>query len=192
MDSNLEIGLSDAAETELFEDIDQQAGFDAVPGEERHGLKYLATTGHLTSQRLHQPRQLRIKQVDQRPSRQFGDPTTAGGRDLAAEIQGPAIEALDESEVGLCQQRSQKSVHEFGTEAGYIRIDPHKDVAAGGVQALPERFALAPIRSLGWKNVRMVNDPNPQVRDDFHRTIFGTTVDDDELIEQREAFYELL
>lgn len=63
MSTLFEIDLSDRAQTELIENIDEQAGLDSVPREERNALQYFSAATIFARERLDYTRKFREKQI---------------------------------------------------------------------------------------------------------------------------------
>src|SRR5438067_12474675 len=72
-----EVDLRDGVETDDIEEIDEQARFDAVAGEERQLHQYVAAPRVLTRQRLDEPTELREERVQERAREELGDATAA-------------------------------------------------------------------------------------------------------------------
>ena len=106
MNALFKIDLGDGVETELAKEVDQQAGFDPVAGEERHALEGGAAPGVLARQRLNHAGELRIKKIEKRSNRQFGDSAASFGEELPISFERTTIETFDVLNVGFPQQRS--------------------------------------------------------------------------------------
>lgn len=63
MSTLFEIDLSDGSQTELIENIDEQAGLDSVPREERHALQYFSAAAIFAREGLDDSREFREEQI---------------------------------------------------------------------------------------------------------------------------------
>src|SRR5207248_11136717 len=120
VDAHAQVDLGDAVEPEALEDVDQVPYLDSIAGEEGQPLQQLAAARVLAGQRLQQPRELRIEEVDHRARRELGDAAAAGGLLLAAEAQWAAVEALHVADPGIGQQRPDGPVDELGMDVGDV------------------------------------------------------------------------
>src|SRR6185295_746571 len=94
VDALLHVDLRDRAEASALQRVDQQAGLDAVAGEERKLLQQRAASTLFAGEGLHHPRELREEQVEDRPRRELGDAPTAGRLQLAVDAKRSLIEGL--------------------------------------------------------------------------------------------------
>src|SRR5262249_36836072 len=160
VDAHSEVGLGDAVQTEVLDDVDQVASLHTVPGEEGQSLEQLTPAGILTSQRLYQPGQHRIEEIDERACRELGNPSTTGGLKLAAEVQRPPVETFDVADPGVDEQRADRAVHELRVDVGDVGIAPDDDVSLQHVEALPQGFALTLERAVARQNLGMLHHGN--------------------------------
>src|SRR5207237_2702533 len=107
----------------------EQAQLDPIAGEERHAFQHLTPAGVLAGERLHHAGELRKEQVEQRSGGQLGDPASALGLNLRAELQRAPVEALDILHLGIAQQRPEQAVDELGVDVADVSVNPADQVA---------------------------------------------------------------
>ena len=177
----------------LQEQIDQQAGLDAVAGEERQLLQHGPPPGLLAGQRLDQAGQLWVEQVEQRPGRQLGHAPAARRLEHAAwPTDRPLVEPFDELDALVLQQRADQPVDEARVDVADVGVDPGDDVALQDVQALPERLALAPVAAVLRQDVLVDVDRDAKLRGDLAGAVGGAAVDQHDLVKQRVALHQLV
>src|SRR6185295_5223478 len=136
------------------------------------------------------PRELGEEQVEDRPRGELGDAPAAGRLQLAVHAQRPLIEGLHELQVRAHEERTNDPVDEFRMRVRDVRIDPHDDVAAQHVQALPQRLAFADVIAGAGKDLAVDVDRYALLPRDVARAVLGIRVDDDDLVDEREALHQ--
>jgi hypothetical protein len=151
--AHTKVYLRDRVQAQPVIGVDQQADLDAVARRERHRHQQFAGSRILAAERLQHTAQLGPQRREQWPCHQLGDPATAGGALVAAgvaHVQRPPIEALDQMNAVLGEQRPEQPRHEHRVRVDQIGVDENHDVAAGGRQRAPQHLAFAgPRRDLG-------------------------------------------
>src|ERR1700722_2556422 len=149
-----EIDLGQAGQADLLVHVDQHADLDPVAGEERHVGEQLPTGRELARQRLHEARELRVEEVEERLGHQLGDPAAAVGDGLLALLERTPVGGLDELDAGVLEYRAEGPVDEVLLEVGGVCVGEHDDVASCGGQGAPHRAALALRGAVaGWELV---------------------------------------
>ena len=105
--------------------VDQQGQLDGVPVGQTALLQHRARGGRLAGQGLLDGGQKGEEQIDDGLGHQFGDPPAAVGRSL----ERSAVEALDQGDRVVAQQRTEQPGHEMGLEVGHVGIDEDDEVA---------------------------------------------------------------
>ena len=77
MDPPLEVDLAEPFEPDALGGVDQVPDLDRVAGEERDRLEERPAARVLARERLDQPRQLRVEEVDERPRDELRDSAAA-------------------------------------------------------------------------------------------------------------------
>ena len=173
--------------------VDQGGELDGVPRGDGEPLEQVASYGPLPRQRLHQPRQLRPLQRDQRPGDQLGDPPALERARATGQVaEGPFVEALHQRDAGVGQQRPEQAADEVGVPVEEVGVHEHHQVAAGHEQRLPHRLALAPVGAeLRTDLVRAMHSCAGVGR--CREGVIGRVrVDDDDLVEQRGRLHQRL
>ena len=123
--------------------VDEVADLDRVAGEERDRLEQRPAARVLAGQRLDHPRQLRVEEVDERSGDELRDPAAAALLEDAALDDRALVVALDVLQPRLVEERPERPVDHARVPVLHVRVGPDDDVAAGLVDRLPERLALA-------------------------------------------------
>src|SRR5207247_158796 len=178
MDALAHVDLRDRVEARALERVDEQPGLDAVPGEERELLEQRATAALLAGERLHDARELREEEVEHRSRRELGHASAAGRLQLTARPDGPLVEGLDELDLRPLQERAEHAIHELRMRVRDVGVDPHHEIAARHVQALPERLAFAAISTAFGKDLVVDEDGDALAGRDLERGVVRATGSD--------------
>src|SRR4029079_15828471 len=131
--------------------------------------------------RLDQTGQLRVEEVEEWAGGQLGDAATAGRLEHPARSANrPLVEAFDELDPLVLQERADETVHEPGMNVADVGVDPGDDVALQDVEAFPEGLALARIRAVLRQDVLVDVDGDAEIGADLARPIGRTAVDQDD------------
>ena len=174
-----------------FDDVDEVPDLHGVAGEEGQRLEQAPPAGVLAGERLDQAGQLGEEEVDQRPGDKLGDPAAAALLEDAALDDRAAVVALDVLDALLGDQRADRAVDHARVPVADVRVGPDDDVAAGLVEALPQRLALAGEAAVARQNL-LVDDHSGAFRcGDLAGPIGRVGVDDEQLVHQRMALHQL-
>src|SRR5205807_1919925 len=93
--------LGECVEPAGAQGVDQHPDLDAVAGGERDRLEHRSPAGELARQRLSEPGESRLVEIEQRPGHQFGDaPALVGDLGLAdAERATAAVPSVDAASI---------------------------------------------------------------------------------------------
>ncbi len=78
-----------------------------------------------------------------------------------------------------------------GCQSRDVRVRPGDEVPGRGVQALPERFALAAVRAVARQHVRVNHHSRALRLGDRARVVVRLGVDHEQLVDQRELLHQL-
>ena len=135
VDPNPEVDLGDRLHAEEGGNVDQEGQFYGVAVGQAALLQHGARRGRLPGQGLLDGGQKREEQVDDAAWPSARSPV----RRHRAPLERSPVEALDQGDRVVGQQRPEQSGHEVGLEVGDIRIDEDDEVALAALSA--ERMA---------------------------------------------------
>ena len=137
----------------------------------------------LPRQRLVQPGQLGEEQPDQRAGDQLGDPA-ALERDRDAAVEHRAlVEALDQLDARVGEQRAEQAGHEVGVPVDQVGVHEDDQLAGGDEERLPHRLALARPGAEVGADLRGAVHGRAGVGRDGVRVVGGVGVDDHDLVD---------
>ncbi len=125
--------------------VHQGGQLHAVADRDAQRLHQAAAGRPFPGQRLDHAGQLRPPQADQRPGDQLGDPAALGRGGAVGLGANPGVEALDQADLLVGEQRPEQPGDEVRPPAGQVGVDEDQQVARGHQQRLPQRLALAGI-----------------------------------------------
>ena len=188
--AHAQVDLGHGVETHAVEHVDEHAQLDAVAGDERDGLEQLAARGELAGERLHEPGQLRPGEVEERAGDELAHPAAAVDVDGAVTDQRPVVEALDEGDAGIVEQRAEQPGDEARLDVTEIGVDRGDEVAGARGEALPQRLALA-VRGSEIGHHRVLPDHGRAGgRSDLGGGVLRPGVDDEDLVHETGAVDE--
>ena len=110
VDSPFEIDLAEPFEADSLGHVDEVAHLHGVAREEGDGLQEQAPSGVLAGERLDEPRQFGVEEVDQGPRNELCYPAAAALAQHPALDDRPLVVALHVLQAGLVQQRAERAV----------------------------------------------------------------------------------
>jgi hypothetical protein len=185
-----EVHLGHRGQAGAAEHVDQDRDLHLGPGQERGAHQQISGGGELAGQRLHEPGEFGIEEVQQGLGHQFGDPAAAVGDGLLVTGERAPVGRLAELHTRHRQQRAERAVHEVLAEITRIGVGEHDDIAAGHRQGTPHRVALTlggPVS--GQQFVFRVN-LGAAGADDVRGAVRGIRVDHEYLIDQPAALVQ--
>src|SRR6476661_2693543 len=139
VDASFQVDLPETLDADPLSRIDEVADLDRIAREERDRLEQAPAAGVFPGERLDEPGQLGIEEVDQWARHELRHAAAATLLELAALHDRPLVVALDVLQPRLVEERPERAVHHPVVPVLHVRIGPYDDVAARLVQGLPER-----------------------------------------------------
>lgn len=182
-----EVDLRDRLGAGMLGCVEEQAQVDAVALDERELLEQAATACVLAAQRLDDAGEMREEQGDHRSGGQLGDAAAT----VSPGLERPVVEALDERDVGLGQQRPDETDDEPLGEVGDVGVAPDDEIAGGGVERFPQRVALAFARTGVGQHIDRADDTSPGRGRRRAGAVGRAVVDHHDLVDERHSLDEL-
>ena len=192
MDPSLQVDLAQPFESDPLRDVDQVPDLHGVAGEKGDRLEQAAAPGVLAGERLDEPGEVRVEEVDQGPRDQLGDPAAAALAKHPALHDRALVVALDVLDARLNEQRAERPVGHPRMPVADVRVAPDDDVAERLVEALPERLALPAVGAVAGQHVRVLHDTGALACGDLARPVHGRGVDDQQLVDERHGLHQQL
>src|SRR3990167_4964435 len=190
MDALFEIDLGDGPEAKGIEEIDQQAGLNAVSGKKRDLLQGRSPAAVLARQGLENPGQLGEKKIQERPRGKLGHPAPALGIGFPVHFQGTTVKTFHILNLRLLEKGTENPIDKAGMDVLDIGVDPNYQIALEHVKTLPQSLPLTTIRSILRQDLLVNVYRYAEILRDLYRFIRGARIDQHDLIQKRPFFKE--
>src|SRR5215212_1701516 len=111
-----EVHLRHSVEPDHLQDIYHDPGLDRVACKERDGREELSVGDELAGERLHEARELRVEEAEERLGRELRDPPAAVQLHLLVALERTSVGGLDKANLGYFEYRAEDAVDELRPE----------------------------------------------------------------------------
>jgi hypothetical protein len=136
----------------------------------------------LARQRLRDPGQVGIEEIEQGASGELGHAAATVGQGGVSELERTPVQALDERDPAIAEERTQQSAREMSAEMLRVGIEEADDLSGEDGQRAPHGVSLAEHRSQLRPQIMLAVDLRAQVPRDPAGGV-GGRIDDDDLID---------